>query len=58
MIDVTDVVGMLPDHAKQNWDRPFKGAEFELPAVRLFAGDEEVEPVEFCWPFSELPETD
>jgi arabinose-5-phosphate isomerase len=58
MIDVTDVVGMLPDHVRQHWDRPFKGAEFELPAVRLFAGDEEAEPVEFCWPFSELPETD
>jgi arabinose-5-phosphate isomerase len=58
MIDVTDVVGLLPDHVKQNWDRPFKGAEFELPAVRLFAGDEDSEPAEFCWPFSELPETD
>lgn len=58
MIDVTDVVGMLPDHVKQHWDRPFKGAEFELPAVRLFAGDDDGEPGEFCWPFSELPETD
>jgi arabinose-5-phosphate isomerase len=58
MIDVTDVVGMLPDHVKQHWDRPFQGAEFELPAVRLFAGDEEVEPADLCWPFSELPETD
>lgn len=58
MIDVTDVVGMLPDHTKQNWARPFKGADFELPTVRLFAGDEEAETIDVCWPFAELPETD
>ncbi len=58
MIDVTDVVGMLPEHAKKNWSRPFKGADFELPAVRLFAGDDEPETTDLCWPFAELPETD
>jgi arabinose-5-phosphate isomerase len=58
MIDVTDVVGMLPDHAKKNWDRPFSGADFELPTVRLFAGDDDAETADFCWPFQELPETD
>ncbi|HEX6963556.1 MAG TPA: KpsF/GutQ family sugar-phosphate isomerase [Lacipirellula sp.] len=58
MIDVTDVVGMLPEHAREYWNRPFQGAEFDEPAVRLFAGEDEEETLEFCWPFDELPETD
>jgi Mg/Co/Ni transporter MgtE len=58
MIDVTDVVGMLPEQARENWHRPFTGGEFELPAVRLFAGEEEATSDEFCWPFAQLPETD
>jgi len=58
MIDVTDVVGMLPEHARENWLRPFTGAEVDMPAVRLFAGEDEGEGGEFCWPFAEMPETD
>ena len=58
MIDVTDVVGMLPEHAREYWNRPFQGAEYDEPVVRLFAGGEEDETAEFCWPFDELPETD
>jgi arabinose-5-phosphate isomerase len=58
MIDVTDVVGMLPEHAREYWNRPFEGAEFDQPTVRLFAGDDEGEAADICWPFDELPETD
>ncbi len=58
MIDVTDVVGMLPEHAREYWNRPFQGAEFDQPTVRLFAGDDVGEVADICWPFDELPETD
>jgi arabinose-5-phosphate isomerase len=58
MIDVTDVVGMLPEHAREYWNRPFEGAEFDQPTVRLFAGEDEGEVADICWPFDELPETD
>ena len=58
MIDVTDVVAMLPEHAREHWNRPFAGAEFEPPVVRLFAAEEDSETSEFSWPFDELPETD
>jgi len=58
MIDVTDVVSMLPEQAKENWLRPFAGGEFEAPKVRLFAGADDAEGGEFCWPFAEMPETD
>jgi arabinose-5-phosphate isomerase len=56
MIDVTDVMGMLPD---KSTDAPFPGyrTDFEPTIVRLFQGDE-VADGEFCWPFDELPETD
>ena len=58
MIDVTDVVGMLPEHARENWLRPFAGAEVDMPMVRLFAAEEEAPTEEFHWPFAEMPETD
>jgi hypothetical protein len=56
MIDVTDVMGMLPD---KSTDAPFPGyrTDFEPAIVRIFHG-EEVADGEFCWPFDELPETD
>jgi arabinose-5-phosphate isomerase len=58
MIDVTDVVGMLPEHAREYWNRPFQGADFDQPTVRLFAAEDDGESTDFCWPFDELPETD
>jgi arabinose-5-phosphate isomerase len=58
MIDVTDVVGMLPEHARENWNRPFVGGEFDQPIVRLFTAEEVSETSEFSWPFDQLPETD
>jgi arabinose-5-phosphate isomerase len=55
MIDVTDIVGMLPEqaHAALPADEPMD----EAPTVRLFAADDDETP-DFCWPFDELPETD
>jgi len=58
MIDVTDVVGMLPERARENWLRPFISSEMDMPLVRLFADEDESESGEFCWPFAEMPETD
>jgi arabinose-5-phosphate isomerase len=59
MIDVTDVVGMLPARAKESemQVQAYEECDWDVPTVRLFAGEEE-EPQEFCWPFDELPETD
>jgi arabinose-5-phosphate isomerase len=58
MIDVTDVVGVLPEPPRAN-SAPFARARIiERPAVRLFTIDEESEAAEFAWPFDELPETD
>ena len=59
MIDVTDVVGMLPARAKESEMQvpAYEECDWDVPTVRLFAGEEE-EPQEFCWPFDELPETD
>jgi arabinose-5-phosphate isomerase len=58
MIDVTDVVGLLPEQGKERPMAPFGGAETDVPTVRLFAVEDDVEPSEFCWPFDEMPETD
>src|SRR5690606_11948772 len=58
MIDVTDVVGMLPEHAREAWARPFEGGDHDPTVLRLFDGDEDCETPEFCWPFDQLPETD
>ena len=59
MIDVTDVVGMLPDRTKEGamHIQGYEEGDWDAPIVRLFPGDES-EPQEFCWPFDELPETD
>lgn len=62
MIDVTDVVGMLPAQTKDRSAQGYAYDEYEegdwdAPVVRLFAGEEE-EAHEFCWPHDELPETD
>ena len=58
MIDVTDVVGMLPEHAREAWARPFEGVDHDPAVLRLFEGEEETETPEFSWPFEQLPETD
>jgi arabinose-5-phosphate isomerase len=58
MIDVTDIVGLLPEQPKERTTAPFSDAEADVPTVRLFAAEEEVKPSEFCWPFDEMPETD
>lgn len=57
MIDVTDIVGMLPE---QPTDRPWSGSQFrsDRPTIRIFAEDESAAVEEFCWPFDEMPETD
>ena len=58
MIDVTDVVGMLPERSQQGVMQieSYEEGDWEAPVVRLFAGEEDEQ--EFCWPFDELPETD
>lgn len=58
MIDVTDVVGMLPERSQQGVMQieGYEEGDWEAPVVRLFAGEEDEQ--EFCWPFAELPETD
>jgi hypothetical protein len=58
MIDVTDVVGLLPEQGKEQATASFGGAESELPSVRLFAAEDDAEPSEFFWPFDQMPETD
>lgn len=56
MIDVTDVMGMLPDAA----DHPFAPARgaAEPDVIRIFRGDDAADDGDFCWPFDEMPETD
>jgi arabinose-5-phosphate isomerase len=58
MIDVTDVVGILPAPTRTESVRLPRTRNIERPAVRLFTIDEESETTEFTWPFDELPETD
>lgn len=58
MIDVTDVVGILPEPPRADSVRFNRPRNIERPAVRLFTIDEETETAEFAWPFDELPETD
>lgn len=53
MIDVTDVMGMLPEST----DGAF-AAHHEPAVFRIYPGDESSEEVDFCWPFDEMPETD
>ncbi|BBO36495.1 KpsF/GutQ family sugar-phosphate isomerase [Lacipirellula parvula] len=58
MIDVTDVVGMLPERSQPGVMQieGYEEGDWEAPVVRLFAGEEDEQ--EFSWPFAELPETD
>jgi CBS domain containing-hemolysin-like protein len=58
MIDVTDVVGMLPHSARESQFGPHFDAVREPALVRLYDGDESPGDVEFVWPFAEMPETD
>lgn len=58
MIDVTDVVGILPEPPRAESVRFTRTRSIEKPAVRLFTIDEETDAAEFAWPFDELPETD
>jgi len=53
MIDVTDVMGMLPESTEQTFTDAHEPAVF-----RIFPGEEAAEVVDFCWPFDEMPETD
>jgi hypothetical protein len=48
----------LPEQGKERASAPFGDAQTDVPTVRLFAAEEDVEPSEFCWPFDEMPETD
>jgi arabinose-5-phosphate isomerase len=61
MIDVTDVVGMLPQKTMESEARAFYDEQPSEPfpplGVRLYTGDDE-DNAEFEWPFNELPETD
>jgi arabinose-5-phosphate isomerase len=56
MIDVTDVVGMLPEPNGET-SRSGRG-DADRSTLRLFAGDEGPHDEAFCWPFAEMPETD
>ena len=59
MIDVTDVVGMLPEQRRRDATFTFRAPAAEPPQVRLYAGeDEDGDAADGCWPFGELPETD
>lgn len=59
MIDVTDVVGMLPQRtveapARVYYDEPVE--PFEPLGVRLYTGEDD--DADFEWPYDEMPETD
>ncbi len=56
MIDVTDVMSMLPEGADQSF--PGRHGSSEPTVFRIFPGDEPAGDSEFSWPFDELPETD
>jgi arabinose-5-phosphate isomerase len=61
MIDVTDVVAMLPQRTRDSqqrthFDEPHE--PFAPLGVRLYTGENEMDEPEFDWPYSELPETD
>jgi arabinose-5-phosphate isomerase len=60
MIDVTDVVGLLPQETMETpahvyLDEPVE--PFQPLGIRLYTGDDEPSG-EFEWPYAELPETD
>lgn len=57
MIDVTDVVGMLPHPPHdRNSERGFDDSEPVV--VRLYDGDDAPATPDFFWPYAEMPETD
>jgi arabinose-5-phosphate isomerase len=58
MIDVTDVVAMLPHSAHDRQSGPHFAALREPTFVRVYDGDESSDDLEFVWPFAEMPETD
>lgn len=58
MIDVTDVVGMLPEPSRSSHAATSAAHTWDRPTLRLFAHDEALEASEFFWNCDELPETD
>jgi arabinose-5-phosphate isomerase len=58
MIDVTDVVAMLPHPAHDRQSGSHYNALRESALVRLYDGEESSDDLEFVWPFAEMPETD
>jgi arabinose-5-phosphate isomerase len=62
MIDVTDVVAMLPQRSIETptqslfSEEPFE--RFEPLGIRLYTGEGAADEPEFVWPFNEMPETD
>jgi CBS domain containing-hemolysin-like protein len=62
MIDVTDVVAMLPQRSIETptqslfSEEPFE--RFEPLGIRLYTGECAADEPEFVWPFNEMPETD
>ena len=63
MIDVTDVVAMLPQRTMEAQahalfcEQPFE--RFEPLGIRLYTGDDGAEDAsDFVWPYAEMPETD
>jgi arabinose-5-phosphate isomerase len=61
MIDVTDVVAMLPPQAIAAQASPYldePAGPFAPLGVRLYTGEDEPDEPEFDWPHAELPETD
>ncbi len=58
MIDVTDVVALMPHRTQDNPFQPHFDEPFEPTVFRLFDGDESTDDSDFVWPFAEMPETD
>jgi arabinose-5-phosphate isomerase len=58
MIDVTDVIGMLPHRGERAATPECDDEPFEPNVFRLFPDDECTTEPEFVWPFAEMPETD
>lgn len=58
MIDVTDVVALLPHRTQPPSFQEACNDAFEPPVFRLYNGDEPAGETDFVWPYDEMPETD
>jgi arabinose-5-phosphate isomerase len=58
MIDVTDVVALLPHRTQPPSFETSRDDACEPPVFRLYDGDEPANEPDFVWPYDEMPETD